>query len=497
MTGRGVVWAGIGCLWGLMACTPAGDEAGAGGADAAVVDAGAVEADAAVDAARAVDAAPSGPPAVIHVRPETLEIEIGGSATLGAVVLDADGRFAEATTRWSSSDPEIVEIGEAVEGRHRRRVHARRLGEAIVTVRAGDATGSATVRVVPPRPVRLVLEPEALLLEIGQRKQVGTTVLAADGEPLDLAVERWSSSDESVARVLGDGTIVAEGAGEAFVYAELGDLRDHLRVTVTYPGLTNDVPYPGPCAADGFTGPGRSTRWREMWTYDERQREVVHERWDDGAPTERVATAWDDHDRRVRRETDRGADGEVDVVETWSYEGERLVTSTREEVGEASRVTTYRYDEAGRLVEEVTPRADRESRVVYTHDAEGRVATREETTTTGDGSLLGRTIYELVYDARGRLAERVETTMARTVEPGFGERMFERVERVLFTYDDADRLIRQRRYRVDEVFDVDILLGRQEFIRDLGGNVVYWQHHFIFESPGPETQRYYTFDCWR
>jgi hypothetical protein len=288
--------------------------------------------------------------------------------------------------------------------------------------------------------------------------------------------------------------VTAAGTGEAVVTARIGALRAEVPVTVVAPGLGNAVPYPGPCLAEGYSGPDMSSRWTERWTYDDRRREVLIEHVEGGRVTVRTTSTWDDADHRVAEETHGDDNGPVDVVETWTWDGDRLVRSTKQEGPYLPVVTEYHYDETGRLADEVTTGDGFEVRRIHVYDAGGREASAEETETRG-GRLEVDLLHEYTYDARGRRMESLDTTHAW---PDAGDPGYEVIDvhGVDFGYDDADRLIAEDHFRRDDFFG-DILESRVLYLRDLGGNVVYWQNQLDFDSPAPEIEIHYTYDCWR
>jgi hypothetical protein len=91
------------------------------------------------------------PPAVtnIQLRPLAVEVELGDSAVLEAVPLDASGRMRPGRVTWSISDSSIATPVAAAQGDSTWiRVRGNALGGATVTATTGRATSRSTISVV-------------------------------------------------------------------------------------------------------------------------------------------------------------------------------------------------------------------------------------------------------------------------------------------------------------------------------------------------------------
>ena len=166
----------------------------------------------------------------VSIVPESVELEIGGSYRLTAVIVPEDA--TNKNVAWSSSDENIVDVdGEGM-------LSGIAEGEADITVKTEDGEFTATCKVtVSPLPVETIdvtgvtLTPESVEIEEG-----GTFVLHAEVMPEDATNKNitWSSSDESIAEVGDDGIIkgVAAGNADITVTTEDGGFTATCAVTV-------------------------------------------------------------------------------------------------------------------------------------------------------------------------------------------------------------------------------------------------------------------------
>ena len=90
--------------------------------------------------------------AEVEVEPSELEIFIGETAQLTAVVRDAGGEVVDLEVEWSSSDGEVASVSADGE------VEGLAEGTAVIQARAGDAVGEAVVAVVLSPPLVETLE---------------------------------------------------------------------------------------------------------------------------------------------------------------------------------------------------------------------------------------------------------------------------------------------------------------------------------------------------
>jgi uncharacterized protein YjdB len=164
--------------------------------------------------------------AALDVRPASLVLEVGDTATLTALARDAEGRVVERAVTWESTDPSVLSVDThgVVQG----------LGEGTARVTATIDQLSATAMVTVSRrsAVHLTVEPDSLALEVGDV----ATLVARARDGADQVLDRapiWSSSSPTVASVTSTGRVVAHHPGQAEVRALLDGMVATASVKVT------------------------------------------------------------------------------------------------------------------------------------------------------------------------------------------------------------------------------------------------------------------------
>lgn len=159
----------------------------------------------------------------VSVSPSSLEMTVGGTATLKATVSPSDA--TEKNITWKSSDAAVV----AVSGNGE--LSAKSAGTATVTATAGGKSGSSTVTVIQETiPVSSVqVTPSQLDIFIGEEKTLSVKVLPDNATDKTVT---WTSSDPSVATV-SEGTVKGLKEGTATVTASSGGKKAECRVTVS------------------------------------------------------------------------------------------------------------------------------------------------------------------------------------------------------------------------------------------------------------------------
>ena len=110
-------------------------------------------------------------------------------------------------------------------------------GMAEITAQVGDAKGTTVVTVSQvPASISIEVDAEATTLaEIGQTLQLGVAVNDGNDHPIADAAVTWTSSDETVITVDGEGLVTAVGDGMAEVTAASGDVSAMVSITVMVP----------------------------------------------------------------------------------------------------------------------------------------------------------------------------------------------------------------------------------------------------------------------
>lgn len=156
--------------------------------------------------------------------PETLTLTVGGEAASAAATVEpADA--TDYTVTYTSSDEAIATVDATGS------VTPVAVGETDVTAEITDAGLAATCHVVvTPAVEALYLSDDALTLGTGDTE---TLTLTAEPEEVDVSAAAWTSSDESIVTVDGEGNVTAVAEGEATVTATLGGVEAVCEVTVS------------------------------------------------------------------------------------------------------------------------------------------------------------------------------------------------------------------------------------------------------------------------
>ncbi|MEW6757668.1 MAG: Ig-like domain-containing protein [Acidobacteriota bacterium] len=160
-------------------------------------------------------------PAQIEISPSELVLrDPGASKSLNVTVLDKKGNPIEkAELHFVSGAPDVAEVdGEG-------KVTARGSGEAVITVRAGEAAAQATVRVRILSKLEIKAPETGVVGPSGSVVPLTVTATTDRGDPGDLADVTFSSSNPQIAPVDGSGRLTVMGAGRVKITAVSGRTR--------------------------------------------------------------------------------------------------------------------------------------------------------------------------------------------------------------------------------------------------------------------------------
>lgn len=130
---------------------------------------------------------------------------LDASLELSAVVRDQNGAELQEEVEWSSLDESVATVGS--DGL----VTAVGEGVARVTATSGALADTATITVAQ-EPAAIKVDPGELLLGQGDTVRITARVVDANGHPLSDAVAPvWSSGDEGVATIDGEGLVTVAG----------------------------------------------------------------------------------------------------------------------------------------------------------------------------------------------------------------------------------------------------------------------------------------------
>ena len=154
-------------------------------------------------------------------------MSLGATVQLTATVQDGNGQpVAGAVVTWMSSDEAVATVN--AQGL----VTAVKNGVARITATSGGASSGINVSVMQSAGSIVIAPEEATLMSLGETVQLTAAVLDQNGQPVDGAVVRWSSGDESVATVNAQGLVTAVGNGVARITATSGIASSGIDVSV-------------------------------------------------------------------------------------------------------------------------------------------------------------------------------------------------------------------------------------------------------------------------
>ena len=159
----------------------------------------------------------------VSVSPASLEMQVGGTATLNATVTPSDATAR--TVSWKSSNPAVVTVSGNGE------ISAKSAGSATVTASAGGKSGTSTVTVLSQAVAvtSVELTPSQLNISVGDSYTLTATVSPSDATDKTVT---WTSSDPAVASVDG-GAVKGLKEGTATVTATAGGKKAECRVSVS------------------------------------------------------------------------------------------------------------------------------------------------------------------------------------------------------------------------------------------------------------------------
>lgn len=164
------------------------------------------------------------PVASVDVTPAASSLQWGETVQLTAAPKDAQGDALDRSVTWSSSDESVATVDE------NGLVTATGAGDATITATSGGVHGTATVTVTDPA-TTVEVDPTSATLTVGATVQITATVKALSGSVLSSTVT-WSSSDQAVATVDGNGLVTAVASGTATVTATADGIQATVQITV-------------------------------------------------------------------------------------------------------------------------------------------------------------------------------------------------------------------------------------------------------------------------
>ena len=175
---------------------------------------------------------PPPPPAPVATRIEIAPssatlTSIGQTVQLSAQVFDQNNALmSSSVVTWSSSAVGVATVsGQGL-------VTAVKNGTATITGRSGSASASLQVTVMQSVGSIAIEPTSATLMALGETVQLTATVLDQNRQPVADAIVTWSSSDEAVATVSGQGLVTAVSNGTATITGRSGSASASAIVTI-------------------------------------------------------------------------------------------------------------------------------------------------------------------------------------------------------------------------------------------------------------------------
>lgn len=162
------------------------------------------------------------PAATVTINVPDTKIYVGDKLTLSAMV--APDNTTDKTLIWTCSTPEIATIN-AQTGE----LTAIAPGEARIKATCGEATGMATVTIIPVPATSVTISTDDITLLVGQTGKLTATVFPENTTDKNIV---WESDNDAIATVTYDGTVTAVSIGVTNITATCGDVTSTCKVTV-------------------------------------------------------------------------------------------------------------------------------------------------------------------------------------------------------------------------------------------------------------------------
>lgn len=164
----------------------------------------------------------------ITVQPNSLKIPVGFRGSLRASGRFSDGKVTDLTdsVSWSSTQPTLVEVDNS------GRLRSRAQGAAAISATVGSVRGEASVEATNASLSRIEFVPSALQLPGGgSQAHLQAVGFFSDGTQLEVTQELdWTSTAESIIRILSPGSLQSGNFGSAEIRAGLGSITASMTV---------------------------------------------------------------------------------------------------------------------------------------------------------------------------------------------------------------------------------------------------------------------------
>ena len=175
------------------------------------------------------------PVATVSVQPSSLELDVGRTTGLVAVVKDANGTVVtDRAVAWTSSNTSVATVTAS------GIVKALKTGTATITATSEGKSGTSALTATPAPVGSVVVSPPTATAASGLTVTFTATVRDTTGAIVTGRAVAWSSSDTRVATVAPSGLVTALVAGSATIIATSETQSGSGRITVT-PGAVATV----------------------------------------------------------------------------------------------------------------------------------------------------------------------------------------------------------------------------------------------------------------
>ncbi len=164
----------------------------------------------------------------VVVNPPQIDVSVGASVPLQAVVRDAAGNPAAQQVFWTSSDSAVAAVSD------KGIVTGRAIGVAHVFASVPGSDADVTVRVVPPTVTSVAVTPASASIAVGATQPLSATVKDASGAVRGDRTVFWSSDNEAVAGVSAfTGVVTARAPGAVKITASVDGMSGSATLSIT------------------------------------------------------------------------------------------------------------------------------------------------------------------------------------------------------------------------------------------------------------------------
>lgn len=150
----------------------------------------------------------------IIINPTNIDIFIGGTSQLTAIIKDERGRVLNnQNVVWSCENESVVSVSElgVVKGNN--------LGNTTIRANINDLFAKAQIKVIPHPLSEIRLWSSRNNIRLGERIQIIATLIDSQGNSNENYTVTWSSSNESVASVTQTGLVISHNVGVVTISA--------------------------------------------------------------------------------------------------------------------------------------------------------------------------------------------------------------------------------------------------------------------------------------